>query len=203
MIHRISELLRIKGMRWADLARKIDTNQSNLMASLRGNPKLSRLQEIADALDVGVTDLFPDAGPSNSAGILTLDKKTYALVPIAEPEKPYFQYDENQLYVHIAQFLMECMQQKTPRPLATCGVYDDSHPFSLFYDGQSGTLYFSIERDYLDVVTWQYDKSKAGLSKWSRPTMEDIAREADRIANSIMDDIRVALADDEEKDDNQ
>lgn len=55
---RIKELCKAKGLRMSDLAEKMGVNQANLAASLKGNPTLNRLKDIAKILDVDVAELF-------------------------------------------------------------------------------------------------------------------------------------------------
>ena len=84
---KVKDLLKERGMKMADLAGLLGMNQSNLSKALYGNPTLSKLQDIADALGVPVRELLPDAPPASSAGVLTMGKARFALVPLPEEEK--------------------------------------------------------------------------------------------------------------------
>lgn len=55
---RIQQLAKQRKMTMVQLAEKIGIDRVNLYNSIKGNPTLSRLQAIADALDVPVTELF-------------------------------------------------------------------------------------------------------------------------------------------------
>ncbi|MDR2003923.1 MAG: helix-turn-helix domain-containing protein [Prevotella sp.] len=55
---RIRKLLKEKGLTIADVAERIGVTQSSLSQSLAGNPTLERLKEVADILNVPITDLF-------------------------------------------------------------------------------------------------------------------------------------------------
>lgn len=67
---RIAEIMREKGLTLTDLTSKItrtdkDNNQrtitkATLSSRINGNPSLSNLYEIADALGVKITELFPE-----------------------------------------------------------------------------------------------------------------------------------------------
>lgn len=67
---RIAEIMQEKGLTLTDLANKIvrtdkDNNQrtitkATMSSRINGNPSLSNLYEIADALDVKITELFPE-----------------------------------------------------------------------------------------------------------------------------------------------
>lgn len=58
MCLRIKEVCKEKGIKMADIANKLGISPVNLSMSLNGNPTLSRLKEVADALGVEIADLF-------------------------------------------------------------------------------------------------------------------------------------------------
>ena len=58
MNFRIKEICRDKGIMLKDLAGMIGITEVGLSKSLNGNPNISRLEEIAAALGVPVTELF-------------------------------------------------------------------------------------------------------------------------------------------------
>lgn len=58
MNFRIKEICREKGIMLKDLAGMIGITEVGLSKSLNGNPNISRLEEIATALGVPVTELF-------------------------------------------------------------------------------------------------------------------------------------------------
>ena len=58
MNFRIKEICREKGIMLKDLAGMIGITEVGLSKSLNGNPNITRLEEIATALGVPVTELF-------------------------------------------------------------------------------------------------------------------------------------------------
>jgi transcriptional regulator with XRE-family HTH domain len=58
MKEKVKCLLKQKGMNAKDLAKKMGISEAALSLSLNGNPTLSRIQEIADALGVELGELF-------------------------------------------------------------------------------------------------------------------------------------------------
>lgn len=58
MNFRIKEICKEKGIMLKDLAGMIGITEVGLSKSLNGNPNISRLEEIATALGVSVTELF-------------------------------------------------------------------------------------------------------------------------------------------------
>ena len=55
---RVNEICKEKGITQKDLAKKLGVTYQSLYANLSGNPTLSKLNEIAQALGVEVGELF-------------------------------------------------------------------------------------------------------------------------------------------------
>lgn len=55
---RIREVLKEKGLRASELAKKIGMSESGLNQHINGNPSVKTLEKIADALSVSITELF-------------------------------------------------------------------------------------------------------------------------------------------------
>jgi transcriptional regulator with XRE-family HTH domain len=55
---RIKEICRERGIMLKDLASIIGITEVGLSKSLNGNPNINRLEEIANALEVPITELF-------------------------------------------------------------------------------------------------------------------------------------------------
>lgn len=72
---RIKEVAKSRGMTMAQIAERLGINPITLSQSLNGNPTLSRLTEVADALGVDVGELFvqPRAGKKEIHGCLFID----------------------------------------------------------------------------------------------------------------------------------
>lgn len=72
---RIKEVAKSRGMTMAQIAERLGINPITLSQSLNGNPTLSRLTEVADALGVDVGELFvqPRAGREEIHGCLFID----------------------------------------------------------------------------------------------------------------------------------
>ena len=48
----LKDICRAKGLTVTDVANRMGADPSNLLSSIKGNPKLSTLQDIADALQI-------------------------------------------------------------------------------------------------------------------------------------------------------
>ncbi len=89
---RIKEILKQKGMKMHELAERLGIHRTNLATSLSGNPTLSRLEEIANVLDVNVADLFickknDDANEKLLNGYVEFNGVIYRINEISELEK--------------------------------------------------------------------------------------------------------------------
>ncbi len=56
--HKVKELCRDKDMTIKELAEKMDIAPESLSRAINGNPQLSTIRKIAEALDVSITDMF-------------------------------------------------------------------------------------------------------------------------------------------------
>ena len=180
---KVEELLKRKGMRMAELAAKLNVDQSNLTRSLEGNPTLSRLKEVASALDVSVRDLFSDGKPSIKDGLLRIGDRHFALVPVEMPEASY-NYTRERFYTETYEFVLKCLGKKD-RTSSFCGLYGGVCPFSLIYDGESRRLFFSFCPTGDGCDTWVYDTGAERVIKYGYTP--ELA--ADYIARNIINDI--------------
>ena len=79
MALRIKELCKEKHTTMADVAKKIGIHAVTLTQSLNGNPTLSRLQEVADVLEVDVSELFEQPVKESVYGCLYVNGKPVVL----------------------------------------------------------------------------------------------------------------------------
>lgn len=74
--HKVKELCRDKGITIKELAEKMDIAPESLSRAINGNPQLSTIRKIAEALGVSVTDLF-DRSEDELLAIVVCDGKTH------------------------------------------------------------------------------------------------------------------------------
>ena len=72
---RIVELAHKRGLTITDIAKMIGISRVNLSNSLNGNPTLSRLREVAQILNVDVSELFKPASNQSVQGYIECDDK--------------------------------------------------------------------------------------------------------------------------------
>lgn len=63
---RVKEICKQKGISQAELAKKIGVSASALNQSIVGNPSLDKLKDIANALDVSLSELVGDDVSDNT-----------------------------------------------------------------------------------------------------------------------------------------
>ena len=75
MALRIKELCKEKHITMAEIAARIGISPITLSQSLNGNPTLNRLQEVAEILDVSITELFEKTEKNTIYGCLYVNDK--------------------------------------------------------------------------------------------------------------------------------
>ncbi len=70
MKFRILELCKEAGINQTELADKIGLSRVGLSKAINGNPTISTLEKIADALDVPVTELFEKSNTGDIVGFV-------------------------------------------------------------------------------------------------------------------------------------
>ena len=184
---RVEELLRAKHLRWADLARMVDKGQSNLQISVRGNPRLQLLEDIAKALNVPVTELLPESGTSFTDGVLRVGNRTYALKPIEILSAPYYEYkDTGSLGFRLKGFLHKCWQEPNEFH-SLCGVYVEEFPFAIIYEPKKNCLLITMNKSDVEDVAWVYQLDEIYEG-------EDADAITESVVADVLGDIKYALA---------
>lgn len=84
--HKVKELCRDKGITIKELAEKMDIAPESLSRAINGNPQLSTIRKIAEALGVSVTDLF-DRSEDELLAIVVCAGVTHTATTKAELKK--------------------------------------------------------------------------------------------------------------------
>lgn len=95
MALRIKEVCKEKEMTMAEIAKILGISPVTLSQSLNGNPTLSRLTEVADALGVDVSELFVK-NTAELQGCVFYQGKTHVIESIADIEALLSEIKENQ-----------------------------------------------------------------------------------------------------------
>lgn len=75
---RIKDICREQGIMLKDLAKQLGLTEVGLSKSINGNPSIGRLEEIANALGVPVTELF-DKSSDEVVGAVRIGKDTHVI----------------------------------------------------------------------------------------------------------------------------
>lgn len=83
---KVKELCKDRGIQLKDLAMKMNIAPESLTRTLRGNPQLSTLNNIADALNIEISELF-NHSPQTLQAIIIYKGKTYTANDINSLER--------------------------------------------------------------------------------------------------------------------
>ena len=75
---RIKDICREQGIMLKDLAKQLGLTEVGLSKSINGNPTIGRLEEIANALGVPVTEIF-DKSSDEVVGAVRIGKDTHVI----------------------------------------------------------------------------------------------------------------------------
>lgn len=85
MTLRIEEILELKGVTIAELARRLNVSRSSMHNTIKkGNPNLSTLQDIASAIGVPITELFTDGSVEELNGFVEYKGEVHKIRSIAD-----------------------------------------------------------------------------------------------------------------------
>ena len=154
---RIKELCKAKGLTVADIANRLGMDTSNLYSSLKGNPSLKRLQQVAEALNVGVGDLFVGGRePDIYTGILTIDGQTFK---VARANKDTLQVPHYSNFTEfrgvVRAFVKQSIELDTPSSIM--GVLDTTTAFCLAFSPTDNKFILSLRIGAKDIATRTYD----------------------------------------------
>lgn len=81
----IKQLLKSRGITMIQLADKLGINRVNLSSSLNGNPTYERLQQVADFLEVDLSELFSKPKEENKiSGYLEFKSEIYRIDSLSD-----------------------------------------------------------------------------------------------------------------------
>lgn len=181
MENKIRTILREKGLRMSDLANRVGMSQSNLVASLRNNPKLSTLGDICHALGIEMVELFGGKAEKGE-GVIILGGQTFS---VSKPTTRTVQLpaytDYSALRNDIKRFVKDRISSKTAGVI--CGMVEDFEFFNLSYDhddiaGNQESVYekFILTICFGNKQVWTnqydlYEYSRNGEAIWDIPSV--------------------------------
>lgn len=198
----LKDICRQKGLTLTDVANRIGTSPSNLLSSIKGNPTIARLQNIADALQINVSQLIEDR-PTSALGLAIIDGKTYQLCMPSETtvQLPNYQ-NYNKLEKDIRKFVKECIARKTA--LSMMALVESTSVFALIYNPGGELFHLSICYGAGNTVVLVYDKYLYAVKRSARGKddivkrfaggREELEWEVDDLMEDIMADIEESAA---------
>lgn len=152
----LREICRRKGLRLSDVADRVGAGQSNLINSVKGNPKLSTLQDIANALNISVCELLT-MRPNAADGLVIIGGQTFQLSKPATStvQLPAFnRYDS--LREEVKAFVKKAIEGD--EIVTKMGLLETIEVFSLVYDPNVARFYLSLCYSDGKTDTILYDK---------------------------------------------
>ena len=166
----------------ADLASRIGMKQSNLIVSLRNNPKLSTLETICDALGIKMVELF-GGKTEKGDGIIVLNGEFFSISkPTPRTVRIPAYTDYSLLRKDLTRFISKSVKEKVTSSI--CGLLEDFEFFTLMYDyvvlkDSNAVVYekFSLILCYENqqTIVRQYDISeynRNGKHEWDTTFVE-------------------------------
>lgn len=179
----VKEICKSKGLKMADLAQKVGMSQSNLMTALRRNPKLSTLQDIADALGVGVAEIVDRKTQVETVGMMVVNGETFSVVrPSARAVRiPVFR-DYGELRGEVRNFITKSVKEE--KSGVVWGLVDNQM-LHLLYDAVCANFHLSMCYGSGGVFMAQYDVEMYGSEGvWNlSEVMEDIINDIEGAVN--------------------
>lgn len=186
----LREICKRKGLKLSDVAERMGTGQSNLITSIKGNPTLSKLVDVAAALQVDVSELIT-LRPVKSQGIAFIDGKTYQLTrPAASTvQLPSFdRYDT--LREEIKDFVKKSIE--SGQNSSMMGLLESFEVFSLLYDAHDPCFFVSL--CYADGQTMTFSYHRLEYANWKEEdTEETLEWDTPYVIEEIINDIEGAV----------
>lgn len=158
MEQRIRKILSAKGLKMSDLANRVGMGQSNLVKSIKSNPKLSTLEDICVALGIEMTELL-GGKEEKSDGVIVLNGETYTIYkPKTRTAQIKVYNDYQELRSNIRDFVKQSLRTKELGSIG--GMVEDFEYFTLLYDYNAEDTsvfeHFYITIQYGKGKTWTY-----------------------------------------------
>jgi len=187
----LREICKRKGLRLSDIADRVGTSQSNLVSSVKGNPTISRLQDIASALQVSISELLT-LHPEKASGIVVLDGQTFQ---ISRPNANVVQIPQYERYDifrnEISTFIRGCIEGEETK--SKMGMLESFEVFSLVFDYHKQVFHLSLCYGDGKTLTCSYDKLEF-CGDWRDDDTEETVRwDTDYLIQEIINDLEGAV----------
>lgn len=182
----LREICKRKGLKLSDIAERMGVGQSNLITSLKGNPTISKLEDVAEALQVSVSELLTMHRDS-AVGFVAISGQVYQLSRPSSStvQLPSFaRYDL--LRTEIKDFIKKCVNGS--ECASKMGLVDTMEVFSLVYDANTAKFFLSLCYSNGQTITCVYDKLE--FCNWEQNASGDDAKwDLGTLSEEIINDI--------------
>lgn len=170
---RVRQIAHVKGIKMSELAKRVGITQSNLIASIRKNPRISTLEDIALALSVRVADIV-DVQKSKTEGLVIIEGKTYTLSkPMPDiVQVPVYNYYPT-LKADIDKFILIAVNGNYD--MSICGYVETMEFFNISYNAVDKVFMLTLCYGKVTFETYRYDIYSYGDGdKWDIPSLNEI-----------------------------
>lgn len=160
---RIKELLKERGLTIKEVAEKIGMDASNLNSSIKKNPKLSTLIDIANAVGCDISELFRarEEAPKRHESqepIIMLGGEVYRLAPARDIVKLPVYTDYSVFRSNLKGFLQRAAKQrKEGEPFSLTGMLGTFEVFTLLYAPEQEYFYLTLCYKNGKTLSYSYD----------------------------------------------
>ena len=152
----LREIAKAKGLKLSDIADRVGTTVSNLLSSVKGNPTVSKLEDIAAALQVSVSELLTKR-PEAAQGIVIIGGQTYQISKPATAVVQIPTYDRyDALREEMKEFIKKAIEDE--HASSKVGLLETMEVFSLVYDPNAAKFYLTLCYADGKTSTLTYDK---------------------------------------------
>lgn len=186
----LREICRRKGLRLSDVADRMGSGQSNLISSVKGNPSLAKLDEIANALQVSVSELLTKR-PEKATGVIVIDGQVYQ---VSKPAATVVQLPVYESYSDLRDDIKEFVARavESDGNTAKMATLETFEVFSLSYDVHDAKFHLNI--CYADGKTLSMAYQKLEYCDWKdEDTEESVKWDLHEVTQEIINDIESAV----------
>ncbi len=186
----LKAICRQKGLSLTDVANRMGASPSNLLSSVKGNPTISKIQDIANALQVSVSELLT-MRPEKAAGVTVIGGQVYQ---ISKPAAGVVQLPVYERYDtfrdDIKDFVAKAVE--ADENTAKMGIVETFEVFCLSYDTHTATFHLTL--CYSAGKTLSINYSKLEYCDWKdTDTEETVKWDLHEVTQEIINDIESAV----------
>ncbi len=205
---RIKDILKEKGLSVKDVADRTGMDPSNLNSSLKkGNPRLSTLVDIANAIGCDVKEFFApneesvNAPKTGNQSLVLLDGEVYRMTKAKDVVKLPIYTDYAELRNNLRGFVKRAEKvdrknrlakeekDKDNNPFSMMGMVETFEVFSLLFLPETATFYLTLCYKAGKYQTYSYD----ARLEYNNPKKEDGSWDTEMLYAEIRNDIECAV----------